>query len=124
MGSTGSGNFSDYKGYSQAEKGTTGGFDKLDQCSLAFSDFLEDVETCDYYLKYGKLPPKNTVVSIVFDKRMVAKDEKGLIIGYLPTKYNYLRACIAGNYVYEGIINAVLTSPVKAVSIAITPLKL
>ena len=54
---------------------------------------------------------------------MVAKDEEGLIIGYLPTKYNYLRACIADNYTYEGIVNAVLTSPIKTVSIAITPLK-
>ena len=70
--------------------------------------YLQNIQSCLFFF---------------FDKRMVAKDEEGLIIGYLPTKYNYLRACIADNYTYEGIVNAVLTSPIKTVSIAITPLK-
>ena len=43
MGSTGSGNFSDYKEYNKAEKGITGGFDKIDQCSIAFFVFFVDV---------------------------------------------------------------------------------
>lgn len=124
MGSTGSGNFSDYYGYSKAEKGITGGVDKKDQCSLAFTDCLEEVEICEYYLKKGMLPLVGTEVYIAFDKRMVAKDKKEVVIGYLPTKYNYLRACMTDGYTYGGIVNAVLTSPVKTVSVAITPSRL
>lgn len=78
MGSTGSGNFTDYSNYSKAVPGVTGGADSFDRCSRGFTVFLEDVETCDYYLKNGTIPSKNTPVVIDFDKRVVA-DRKSVV---------------------------------------------
>ena len=49
MGSTGTGNFSDYKNFPRAIKGITGADDSEDKCALAFSTFIEDVDTCEYY---------------------------------------------------------------------------
>lgn len=53
MGSSGPGNFSDYSNYPRAIKGVTGAVDSEDKCALAFSTFIEDVDTCEYYSKKG-----------------------------------------------------------------------
>ena len=53
MGSTGTGNFSDYKKFPGAIKGVTGADDSEDKCALAFSTIIEDVDTCEYYRKKG-----------------------------------------------------------------------
>ena len=95
MGSTGTGNFSDYKNFPRAIKGITGADDSEDKCALAFSTFIEDVDTCEYYSKKGTLPAVGTEVYIDFKVRLVVKSNDGLIIGYLPTKYNYLRYCLS-----------------------------
>lgn len=92
MGSTGTGNFSDYKNFSRAIKGITGADDSEDKCALAFSTFIEDVDTCEYYSKKGTLPAVGTEVCIDFKVRLVVKSNDGLIIGYLPTKYRQLLA--------------------------------
>lgn len=53
MGSSGTGNFSDYKNFPRAIKGVTGADDSEDKCALAFSTLIEDVDTCEYYCKRG-----------------------------------------------------------------------
>ena len=83
MGSTGTGNFSDYKNFPRAIKGVTGADDSEDKCALAFSTLIEDVDTCEYYSKKGTLPAIGTEVYIDFKVRLVAKSNDGLIIGYL-----------------------------------------
>lgn len=122
MGSTGTGNFSDYKNFSRAIKGITGAEDSEDKCALAFSTFIEDVDTCEYYSKKGTLPAVGTEVCIDFKVRLVVKSNDGLIIGYLPTKYNYLRYCIVKGFAYTGVVSNVSSTPINTVIVDITPI--
>lgn len=122
MGSTGTGNFSDYKNFSRAIKGITGADDSEDKCALAFSTFIEDVDTCEYYSKKGTLPAVGTEVCIDFKVRLVVKSNDGLIIGYLPTKYNYLRYCIVKDFKYTGVVSNVSSTPINTVIVDITPI--
>lgn len=122
MGSTGTGNFSDYKNFSRAIKGITGAEDSEDKCALAFSTFIEDVDTCEYYSKKGTLPAVGTEVCIDFKVRLVVKSNDGLIIGYLPTKYNYLRYCIVKDFKYTGVVSNVSSTPINTVIVDITPI--
>lgn len=121
MGSSGPGNFSDYSNYPRAIKGVTGAVDSEDKCALAFSTFIEDVDTCEYYSKKGMLPAVDTEVSVDFKVRLVVKNNDGLIIGYLPTKYNYLRNCIVKGFSYTGVVSNVSSTPINTVIVDITP---
>ena len=121
MGSSGPGNFSDYSNYPRAIKGVTGAVDSEDKCALAFSTLIEDVDTCEYYSKKGTLPAIGTEVYIDFKVRLVAKSNDGLIIGYLPTKYNYLRNCIVKGFTYTGVISVASSTPINTVVVDITP---
>ena len=122
MGSSGTGNFSDYKNFPRAIKGNTGADDSEDKCALAFSTFIEDVDTCEYYSKKGTLPAVGTEVYIDFKVRLVVKRNDGLIIGYLPTKYNYLRYCIVKGFTYTGVVSNVSSTPINTVIVDITPI--
>ena len=121
MGSTGTGNFSDYKKFPRAIKGVTGADDSEDKCALAFSTLIEDVDTCEYYRKKGKLPAVGTEVYVEFNVRLVVISNDGLIIGYLPTKYNYLRYCIVKGFTYTGVVSNVSSTPINTVVVDITP---
>lgn len=121
MGSSGPGNFSDYSNYPRAIKGVTGAVDSEDKCALAFSTLIEDVDTCEYYSKKGMLPAVDTEVSVEFKVRLVVKSNDGLIIGYLPTKYNYLRNCIVKGFTYTGVVSNVSSTPINTVIVDITP---
>ena len=121
MGSTGTGTFSDYKNFSRAIKGITGADDSEDKCALAFSTFIEDVDTCEYYSKKGTLPAVGTEVCIDFKVRLVVKSNDGLILGYLPTKYNYLRNCIVKGFTYTGVVSVASSTPINTVVVDITP---
>ncbi len=123
MGSTGSGRLSDYSRFRGAVKGVTGGEDLINKCDRAVATVLEDVETCDYYKKNGKVPAKGTYVKIALKTRLVAIDEKGDVIGYLPTEYNYLLECLNDGYQYEGEVSGSFETPVVSVYIAVTPQK-
>ena len=122
MGSTGTGSFSDYKNFPRAIKGITGADDSEDKCALAFSTFIEDVDTCEYYSKKETLPAVGTEVYIDFKVRLVVKSNDGLIIGYLPTKYNYLRNCIVKDFKYTGVVSNVSSTPINTVIVDITPI--
>lgn len=121
MGSSGTGNFSDYLNFQGAIKGVTGGVDSEDKCALAFSTLIEDVDTCEYYCKKGMLPAVDTEVSVDFKVRLVVKSNDGLIIGYLPTKYNYLRHCIVKGFTYTGVVSVASSTPINTVVVDITP---
>lgn len=121
MGSSGPGNFSDYSNYPRAIKGVTGAVDSEDKCALAFSTLIEDVDTCEYYSKKGVLPAVGTEVYVDFKVRLVVKSNDGLIIGYLPTKYNYLRNCIVKGFTYTGIVSVASSTPINTVVVDITP---
>lgn len=121
MGSSGTGNFSDYKNFPRAIKGLTGADDSEDKCALAFSTLIEDVDTCEYYSKKGVLPAAGAEVYVDFKVRLVVKSNDGLIIGYLPTKYNYLRNCIVKGFTYTGVVSNVSSTPINTVIVDITP---
>ena len=121
MGSSGPGNFSDYSNYPRAIKGVTGAVDSEDKCALAFSTLIEDVDTCEYYSKKGVLPAVGTEVYVGFKVRLVVKSNDGLIIGYLPTKYNYLRHCIVKGFTYTGVVSVASSTPINTVVVDITP---
>lgn len=121
MGSSGPGNFSDYSNYPRAIKGVTGAVDSEDKCALAFSTLIEDVDTCEYYSKKGTLPAVGTEVYVNFKVRLVVKSNDGLIIGYLPTKYNYLRNCIVKGFNYTGVVSNASSTPINTVIVDITP---
>lgn len=123
MGSTGSGRLSDYTRFRGAIKGVTGGDDLINKCDRAVATVLEDVETCDYYKKNGHVPAKGTYVKIALQTRLVAVDEKGDVIGHLPTEYNYLLECLNDGYQYEGEVSGSFETPVPSVYIAVTPQK-
>lgn len=121
MGSSGTDNFSDYSNYPRAIKGVTGAVDSEDKCALAFSTLIEDVDTCEYYSKKGVLPAVGTEVYVDFKVRLVVKSNDGLIIGYLPTKYNYLRHCIVKGFTYTGVVSVASSTPINTVVVDITP---
>jgi hypothetical protein len=122
MGSTGSGSFSDYSNSKPLVPGDdTGGSDGIDKCDRAFSTKLEEVAICDYFIQNKIVPPKGTKVEIYFSKRLVARTFDGDIIGYLPTKYNYLKLCIEGGYKYKGEVASSTGSPIQKVVIDIIP---
>ena len=123
MGSTGTGHLTDYSGYKKAAVGKTGGKDTVYICNKAVATSLEDVATSDYFKKHGTVPPKGTPVIITSTSRIVAVDDKGDVIGNLPTEYNYLLGCIEEGYQYEGEVTDSFTSPLPSTSIAVTPQK-
>ena len=109
MGSSGSGNFSDYPGSSKSKPsgGDGGATSGDDRCERAFSVTLEDVEHCDYFKNNGSTcPTVNTVLQIAHKKRMVAQTTTGEIVGNLPTKFNYLAGCIRDGYTYTGRVRS------------------
>lgn len=123
MGSTGTGHLTDYSGYKKAVVGETGGKDTVYICNKAVATSLEDVATSDYFKKHGTVPLKGIPVIITSTSRIVAVDDKGDVIGNLPTEYNYLLGCIEEGYQYEGEVTDSFTSPLPSTSIAVTPQK-
>lgn len=124
MGSTGSGSFSDYQGYGKGKRDNSnqnGGTSGVDQCSMAFSTYLEEISSCEFYKKTQTVPKEGTSIRIIFDKRLVAINDEGIYIGYLPTKYNYLRACISDGFSYTGVVNKSAEKPMPSISIDIAP---
>ncbi len=119
MGSTGSGNFTDYQGYSGSNP-KQGGESKEDICEKAFKTELEDVDTSEYFLSNKHLPPENTEVVIAFNSHRIIASIEGLETGNLPTKYNYLRRCM-NDYKYSGIVSNASTAPINSITINVVP---
>ena len=120
MGSSGTNRLSDYSGKAK-EKGGGGGAGGKDPCGTAFSANLEDVERCPYYKSHTAPPAKGSAVQVVFQRRPAVATKKGELIGYLPTKFNYLRACLEEGHKYEGVVTSTKTKPIITVSVDITP---
>ncbi|MXO04618.1 hypothetical protein [Flavobacterium sp. HBTb2-11-1] len=123
MGSTGSGSFSDYsrrKPISKEEK--NGGSSDIDKCSLAFSTSLEEIGRCFYFMNFSNIPPVGTSIVIVFNGiRLVAETLLGEEVGYLPTRYNYLKFCIDSGFSYSGVVVDSNLKPTPFVKIDVTP---
>jgi hypothetical protein len=127
MGSTGSGSFSDYHNYERNRNAnaegsnSNGGSSGEDQCARALSTSLDDVAYCEYYKTRRDLPPIGTILSIEFKTRLVAITDDGLSLGYLPTKYNYLRACMNDGFAYTGAVSSSNVSPIPSIIVDVAP---
>ena len=121
MGSTGSGNFSDYK--QSQPKNNQGGESGEDKCGKAFSSKLEEVQNCQYYDNHDDVPPLETVVIIAFNgQRLTVVDvNTNEEIGYLPTKFNFLKVCLDDGFNFTGVVSASSTEPFPSVSVDISP---
>ena len=108
MGSSGTGNFGDYK-----PTGT--------RCDESIDTELEDVATMPFYNPTKKLPTSGVAVRVradPFDGRLVVEDvASGLALGNLPTSYNYLILCIKKGYRYEGTVSAASPRPVPTIDV-------
>lgn len=124
MGSSGTGRLSDYSGRSSGGSSKTGGKSNEDKCERAFSTLLEDVERCTYYKTNSALPANGTVIEVVFKKpRLAAVTNEGIIVGYLPTDRNYIKACIENGYSFPGAISSSRLKPLPSVQITVSPHK-
>ena len=120
MGSSGSGSFSDYSGSRRQADGNgsqSGGSSGEDRCRQAFSVSLEDVGLYDYFSTTRSVPPVGTPLNLVFRTRVLAVDATGTDIGALPTRFNYLAACIRDGISYAGVVTNSSTSPVPRVDV-------
>ena len=121
MGSSGSGSLTDYSKRKPVGN-NNGGASGEDNCNKAFSTSLEEVSRCDYFLKHKTVPFPGTQVLLFFKgMRLTVETTKGEEVGYLPTKFNYLRACIAGGLNYAGTVSASSSSPFPNVTVDIVP---
>lgn len=120
MGSSGSGRFSDYSGRPIASDGS-GGSSGRDKCLLAFSAILEEVERCEYFRIHRSSPAVGSSVQLLFDVRPLIATEGGVVIGYLPTQYNYLVACLEAGHSYVGFVQRSTTSPLVNVVVDMQP---
>ncbi|MBN8671461.1 MAG: hypothetical protein J0L80_12290 [Chitinophagales bacterium] len=122
MGSTGTGSFTDYSKRKPTDGGNTGGSSGKDKCGQAFECSLEEVSRCFYYLNTGNLPTSGTEVTVFFNGvRISVETLKGEEIGYLPTKFNYIKLCIDDGFKYAGVIKSTSLVPTPSVFVDIVP---
>jgi hypothetical protein len=123
MGSTGTGSLTDYsKRRPKNEESKTGGSSGKDECGKAISSALEDVSRCFYFIDKGKVPGAGTVVNVFFNGvRVSLETSKGEEIGYLPTKYNYLKLCLDAGFKYKGEVRISSMKPVPSITVDVTP---
>lgn len=125
MGSSGSGNFSDYSGNKPTDAGKgdsiAGGASGVDKCQQAFSSILEDVAQCAYFANTKAVPAAGVHLGIVLGKRIFAVDSGGTIVGALPTSFNYLAGCLASGVTYVGVVKSSAVSPVPTVEADFVP---
>ncbi|MHC1735252.1 MAG: hypothetical protein AB9921_06220 [Erysipelotrichaceae bacterium] len=105
MGSSGRGEFGNYK-VGKNGIGSSGGEDGQDgsgngkECPTNIEGILlEDVGTCEYFKTTGSLPGVGKSIFVdskTKDGRIVVIDlSSSMVLGNLPTRYNYLIECIS-----------------------------
>ncbi len=117
MGSSGTGNFTDYppsgggrtsgKGGGGGSAGGGGKSGDKDKCERDIDNLpLEDVANCEYFKQHKTVPPLKTKVKVrkklVGGRIAVETASNGEVVGYVPTAYNYLRGCMERDWEYSG----------------------
>lgn len=117
MGSSGSDRFSDYSG-------SQSGSSKENLCDKAFSCSLEDVATSNYFQSNKSVPASGSKIKIspnLHQGRIVAT-LGSMIIGNLPTRFNYLLKCFTDGISYEGVIANSGTNPIPFIVVDVAPI--
>ncbi len=122
MGSAGTGRLTDYS-QAGATAGGGGGASGEDKCAEPIQEQLEEVARCQYYQDHKTVPPSGTPLTVVISNRVGVETEQLELVGYLPTRYNYIASCIRSGYRYSGVIEASTDVHVPAVLIRLTPVK-
>ena len=127
MGSKGTGSLTDYSrsrttsaGAGGGRGGRSGGSSGEDVCNKAISATLEEVDRCPFYQQQKALPPNGAAIDIQSGQRLGAYSGS-VLVGYLPTTYNYLAACIKSGRTYKGLVVSSTTVPVNRVTVDIAP---
>ena len=122
MGSSGTGNLRDYPGKRGTGNGDggQGGRRGGDRCNDAVKAELEEVARSEYYKNHQNVPRAGTQIQIVHRKRLAVITAAGEVVGYLPTKYNYLAACLASGFKYSGTVITSNNTPIPAVSVEVS----
>ena len=123
MGTSGTGRLSDYpgkRGDGRKAGGRKGGGGGKDRCLDDIVEQLEEVARCEYHKKRGEVPKVGTQVKVVQQKRIAVTTVAGETIGYLPTQYNYLAACLAAGFKYRGKVQTSSNTPVPAVVVELS----
>jgi hypothetical protein len=135
MGSTGSGRFTDYPGSSgetsakarSTREGSGAGHgENQDRCLASIEETaLEEIERCSYFTSNEAVPPPGTDVEVldkpVGGRLAVAIAGTPEVVGYLPTRLNYLVSCLATGYNYPGEVTSSAESPVAVVRVQLHP---
>jgi hypothetical protein len=139
MGSSGTGNFSDYPGSAggrpsggQTSGGKGGGGragggkpDDTDQCQRFLTDVsLEEVALAEYFKNHNTVPPPKTKVrtrkKLVGGRIGVETVSSSEVVGYLPTVWNYLRGCMQKGWEYGGQVDDSSASKLPKVKVSLT----
>lgn len=121
MGSSGTGRLTDYTQSGGGTSGQGGGTSGSDKCMESIQEQLEEVALCDYFKNNNNVPPVATTVRVTIENRVAVETTAGELIGYLPTQYNYIVACIHNGYSYSGSIQVSTTDPLPTVLVHLTP---
>jgi hypothetical protein len=133
VGSTSTGRFTDYPGSRArpAQQSTGGGRAEGagggdDRCARAIQEqLLEEVPRCSYYERTGDVPPLGTdivlVSRLVGGRLAVATLADEEVIGLLPTRLNYLLACMEAGWRYAGEVIEMRSAPLNVVRVELRP---
>ncbi|OQP88465.1 hypothetical protein BTR14_01555 [Rhizobium rhizosphaerae] len=77
---------------------------------------MEDVAQCDLFTNTSNVPAVGTELTLVHAGRIFAATPEGVRVGALPTKYNYLAACLRDGNDYVGVVTASAHAPFPQVS--------
>jgi hypothetical protein len=111
MGSSGTGSFGNYFPGDEAKNLCGKSINKV---------VLEDVIDYEYYRMFNDVPNVGVEVKVretLLSKRLVVETLAGQAVGALPTKYNYLLACIRGGRSYSGKVLYSQNKPVPMVEV-------
>lgn len=129
MGSSGTSSFSDYPGSRGGSRasgegaGGGGAGEGGDVCERPFQTHLEEVATCDYYRNNGAVPSDSTTVSIrntLVSGRIGIQTSNGVLIGYLPTSFNYVLQCINRGFSFTGKVTNADERPTPSVHVSLS----
>jgi hypothetical protein len=96
-----------------------------DRCADPLPDIpLEEVATSDYYRRVRTVPPRGTGVrlrtELVSGRLGVEVADTGELLGLIPTPYNFLRACIARGYRYDGAVTSSAAGQLPMIRVQLT----
>lgn len=117
MGSRTSGRLRDYRQGGEPQEG--------DRCENELTDVkLEEVATSQYYTEHDDVPPAGTPVSLqseLVGGRLAVRNNAGEVIGLLPTRFNYLVACMARDYSYAGQVASSSKGALPRIAVNLAP---